>query len=192
MSTEVRVWDPLVRVFHWALVVSFVAAYLSGDEIEWLHSNAGYVITGLLCIRIVWGVVGTRYARFSDFVYSSDVVIAYLKDLAALRARRYLGHNPAGGYMIIALIVMLLLTTMSGMLLYGIDEGEGPFSNLYHFSHFLEEVLEELHEFFANFSLLLVIVHIVGVMVSSTLHNENLSKAMISGNKSESDNDLNE
>ncbi|MCK5640611.1 MAG: cytochrome b/b6 domain-containing protein [Gammaproteobacteria bacterium] len=188
MSTEVRVWDPLVRIFHWTLVVSFIAAYLSGDEIEWLHTNAGYIILGLLCIRIVWGIIGSQYARFSDFVYSPAIVKAYLKDLFKLQATRYLGHNPAGGYMVVTMMILLLLTTLSGMTLYGIDEGEGPFSNLHTASHFWEEVFEEIHEFFSNLTLLMVFIHILGVMLSSALHNENLTRAMASGKKSVSGN----
>jgi len=191
---EIKVWDPLVRIFHWTLVVSFFTALLSGDEWESLHVFAGYVVSGLIAFRLVWGIIGTRHARFSDFVFSPATVLAYLKDLAALRAKRYLGHNPAGGWMIVALLASLAITTLTGMTAHGTfssvkvastliptamahedgdddegDEGEGVFG--------------EIHEFFAYFTLFLVVIHIGGVLVSSLLHRENLVRAMITGRK---------
>lgn len=185
----IKVWDPLVRIFHWSLVVTFFAAWLSGDEWERLHVAAGYAVAGLVAFRLVWGFIGTRHARFSDFVYSPATVVAYLKELAALRARRYLGHNPAGGWMVLALLAALALTTLTGMAAYGTftvagalipaaradDEGDHEEDG--------SELFEEAHEFFANLTLLLVVVHVAGVLVSSLLHGENLVRAMISGRK---------
>ena len=110
-SSEIRVWDPLVRFFHWSLVTAFFIAYLTEDDLLTVHSWAGYLIFSLLIIRLVWGFIGTRYARFSDFVYSPGNVIQFLKDTLHLRAKRYLGHNPAGGAMVILLIISLLMTT---------------------------------------------------------------------------------
>jgi len=92
-TTQIKVWDPLVRFFHWALVSAFVIAYISGDDFLTVHSWAGYLILALLFIRFIWGFIGTRYARFSDFFYRPDEVIQFLKDTMRLRARRYLGHN---------------------------------------------------------------------------------------------------
>lgn len=123
---EVRVWDPLVRVFHWSLVTLFAVAYISEGEPMWLHSWAGYVIAGLLALRIVWGLVGPRHARFTDFIYRPSTVLAYARDLVAFKSRRYVGHSPGGGAMIVVLIVVVALTAGTGMATLAVDKGQGP------------------------------------------------------------------
>ncbi|MCP5162174.1 MAG: cytochrome b/b6 domain-containing protein [Hahellaceae bacterium] len=183
-NNEVRVWDPLVRLFHWFLVGAFFLAYLTEDDFITIHSWAGYTVLGLLVIRIVWGLIGTRHARFSDFVYSPKNILIFLKDTLALRAKRYLGHNPAGGAMVILLMLSLIATTVSGVVLFGVDEGQGPLASwVINHENFWAEMLEEVHEFFANFTLFLVFVHVAGVIVESLIHRENLIGAMFSGNK---------
>ncbi len=201
-DTEIRVWDPLVRVFHWSLVAAFTIAYLTEDEWETLHVWAGYIVAGLVAFRVMWGFIGTRHARFSDFIFSPATIIAYLKDMVALRARRYIGHNPAGGAMVLALLFSLAMTTLTGMQLYAVEKNAGPFAQFEmklspvamaqadddegeHEGHGGESVWEEVHEFFANFTLLLVMLHIAGVVVSSLAHDENLPRAMITGKKRE-------
>jgi cytochrome b len=184
MHEEIRVWDPLVRAFHWTLVASFTVAYLSGEELEGLHVWSGYLILGLLALRVVWGLVGTSHARFADFVYAPSTVIAYLKDVVAMRARRYLGHNPAGGAMVIALLVLLVLTSLSGLAAYGALEFSGPLADA--FAKGGDEVgdaWKELHELFANATLLLVFLHVAGVVLASLQHRENLARAMFTGRK---------
>jgi len=182
-QTELRVWDPLVRFFHWALVGAFAIAWLTEDDWMTLHSYAGYLIAGLLAIRLIWGIVGSRYARFSDFVKSPGTVFGYLKDLSKFKARRYIGHNPAGGAMIVALLLSLLATVTCGLLAYGATGG-GPLSVLFVTSTtYGSEWLEELHEFFANFTLLLVVIHLGGVLFESLLHKENLVRSMFTGVK---------
>lgn len=181
--TELRVWDPLVRIFHWSLVGAFAIAWLTEDEWMTLHSYAGYLIGGLLAFRLIWGIVGSRHARFSDFVKSPGMVLGYLQDLLKFKARRYIGHNPAGGAMIVALLLSLLATVISGLLAYGAT-GAGPMSALFASSSFYgSEWWEELHEFFANFTLLLVAVHLGGVLFESLLHKENLVRSMFTGIK---------
>lgn len=201
---EIKVWDPLVRLFHWSLVIAFVTAYATGDEIEEVHVLAGYFIAGLVVFRLVWGFIGTQHARFSDFVFSPPTVIAYLKEMLVFRARRYLGHNPAGGAMVIALLISLSMATLSGMKLLAVEENEGPFAVIQidnispiatamadededeeheHDGGKEESVWEEVHEFFVNFTLLLVLLHLAGVAVSSFAHGENLSRAMVTGKK---------
>jgi len=165
-QTDVRVWDPFVRIFHWSLVLSFTVAWLSGEELETLHAWAGYAVFGLVLLRLVWGVIGTRHARFSDFVYPPPEVKAFIGDTLQLRARRYLGHNPAGGVAV-----------------YGLEEGAGPLAMLAGSSGALEEVFEETHELFANLMLLLVVIHVAGVVVESLIHRDNLVKAMFTGRK---------
>ncbi len=185
-TTKIKVWDPLVRVFHWSMVTAFAIAYITEDDFLTIHSWAGYLILGLLVTRIIWGFVGSRYARFSNFVYSRATIVQFLKDTLRFRAKRYLGHNPAGGAMVILLITSLLITTLTGVALLGADEHAGPLASWFVASSDIwGEALEEVHEFFANFTLFLVFVHIVGVLVESFIHKENLVSAMLSGFKSE-------
>ena len=165
---EVPVWDPLVRLFHWSLAVAFFAAWLSEDVMP-LHEAAGYVVLGLVAFRVVWGVVGPQHARFTDFVHGPRAALAYLRDLGSGRARRYLGHTPAGGLMVVALLVMLTATGVTGWLALDAGPGRGW--------------LEELHEAMANATLLLVGLHVLGVLVGSVAHGENLVRAMITGRK---------
>ena len=181
---ETRIWDPLVRVFHWSLATAFVVVYATGDEWESLHVYAGYLILGLLLFRIVWGLAGSRHARFSDFVTSPRVAWRYLQDTLKRKAKRYLGHNPAGGAMIVLMLASLLLATITGLGLYAIEDQAGPLAGwLGHLGESWEEPFEEVHEFFANFSLLLVLIHIGGVIVESLLHRENLIRSMFTGRK---------
>jgi cytochrome b len=184
-DSELVVWDPLVRVFHWSLVASFTVAYLSGEgEVLGLHAWAGYIIGALILFRLLWGLVGPRHARFADFVFTPATVLAYGRDLLRGKAQRYLGHNPLGGAMVIALLVMLSLATVTGLALYGATEAAGPLARMMRGTrHGFGEALEEVHEFFSNLTLILVALHIGGVLVSSLLHRENLVRAMITGRK---------
>lgn len=180
---RVKVWDPFVRVFHWTLVGSFFLAWLTEDDLLGLHVWAGYTVLGLIVLRILWGFIGTRHARFSDFVFSPGTVRRYLKDVLWFRARRYLGHNPAGGAMILALLFSLLLTGLTGVALLGAAENAGPLAGWLGAHPGLEEPLEEVHEFFANLTLGLVVLHVAGVVWESLVHRENLVRAMIDGYK---------
>lgn len=180
---DIRVWDIFVRVFHWTLVVAFTVAYLSGEESETLHVYAGYLVFGLIVLRTVWGFIGTEYARFSDFVYRPATVKAFVRDTLKMRARRYIGHNPAGGLMIVLMLVALLLVSITGLAVYGIEDHAGPLAMLAGQPESVEDLLEELHEVLANFMLLLVLVHIAGVLVESFVHGENLARSMFTGRK---------
>jgi len=186
--TSVRVWDPLVRIFHWSLVLFFLTAYLSEDDFETLHVWAGYTVAALVAFRLVWGLIGTRHARFTDFVRSPRRVIQYLKDIPSGRAKRYLGHNPAGGAMIVALLCFLGGTVIFGMATLGADENTGPLAGTW-LASFDEHTLKEIHEFFANGTLMLVFLHVAGVIFSSIHHRENLARAMVNGRKEARNND---
>ncbi|VAX13172.1 Cytochrome b [hydrothermal vent metagenome] len=184
----IKIWDPLVRLFHWSLVLAFAIAYFTEEDLLDLHVWAGYTVLGLILFRIFWGFVGPRYAQFKNFVYSRNTIKAYIKDIFAFRAKRYLGHNPAGGAMIILLIIFLLITTFSGLVTYGIEKHAGPLAPwLSHLGDFWEDVAEDIHEFFANFTLVLVFVHVSGVIFESRLHHENLVKSMFNGYKKRND-----
>ncbi|MGI2022737.1 cytochrome b/b6 domain-containing protein [Shewanella glacialipiscicola] len=179
----IKVWDLLIRIFHWSLVGFFTLAYLTEGEDEWMtiHSYAGYSILILLVFRLLWGVMGTHYARFSNFITRPKEVLVYLKGLIAGNAKDYIGHNPAGAMMIVALIVSIAITGFSGMALYATD-GHGPLATSF-FATWSEGAIKEVHEFFANFTVFLVVIHVGGVIVSSLLHKENLVRAMLTGKK---------
>lgn len=180
----VKVWDPLVRSFHWLLVIAFLVAYLSEDDFLILHTYAGYTVFGLLLFRLLWGFMGPRHARFGNFVTRPRIAWQYLKDTLLLRAKRYLGHNPAGAAMIVLLLISLLLTTVTGMAAYGAVESAGPLAGWFAgIGEFGEDFMKETHEFFANFSVFLVALHVGGVIVESLLHRENLVRSMINGYK---------
>lgn len=183
-SDTITVWDPLVRLFHWSLVASFFIAYLTEENLMDLHAWAGYVATGLVAFRLVWGIVGTKHARFSDFIAGPRRAFAYVKDLLTGQAPRYVGHNPAGGFMIMLLLLGVALAGVTGIVVYGIDESSGPLAFLaMSMPEFVGNAMEELHEFMANAVLGLVFIHILGVAVGSLLHRENLVLAMVTGRK---------
>lgn len=180
---DARVWDPFIRIFHWTVVVLFTVAYVTEDELLSLHVWAGYTIGILLLLRIVWGFVGTRHARFSDFIASPKDVYSYLADLLRFRSRRYLGHSPAGGAMVIALVVMLLLITASGLALYAARNGAGPLADYIAMNRPLARTIKGVHELLVNLTVVLVGLHIVGVLLASLVHGENLIRSMFTGRK---------
>ncbi len=188
-TKTLKVWDPLVRSFHWTLVLAFFTAYLSGDNFMIIHTWAGYIIFSLICVRLMWGLVGTHHAKFKNFFYRPSVVIDYLKSLPkALFSKKqpdhYAGHNPAGAMMIFVLLFSLITTTVSGAMLYGVTDGMGPLSTwAINASSWQGNILEGIHEFFATFSISLVAFHVGGVVVSSLLHKENLIRSMVTGRK---------
>ena len=212
MESEVKVWDLFVRVGHWSLVVLFFTAYFTEGEPVWLHSWAGYLIFGYVVLRSIWGLVGPKHARFSDFLYAPSAVVAYLKGLFTGHAERHLGHSPAGGVMVVALLAALLLTTVSGMATLAEEEGQGPLAPILAEADagalaFVsparadeddedeeheerdggesesESQFEELHELFGTIALVLVILHILGVIAAMVAHGDNLVGAMITGLK---------
>ncbi len=201
------VWDPIVRAGHWALVAAFAVAYLTAEEETGsphaLHVWGGYVVGAIVILRVVRGFVGPRYARFSDFVCGPITSLRYLVDMIAGRARRYVGHSPAGGAMVIALLACLAGTVATGVIAYG-EGGKGPLASegatVVNAANAAENAAErgaaetegseggrsaigELHGALANITLALVILHVVGVGVASVAHNENLIAAMLNGKK---------
>lgn len=179
-GATVTVWDPFVRVFHWTVVLAFVVAYLVEDP-HVVHVWAGYVIAAMLIARVIWGLVGSKHARFSDFLYAPSTAFAYVRDLLRMHGKRYLGHSPAGGYMIVALIVMLALTGIAGLIIYGGEENAGPLAGMV--TKQTAEQFEEVHEVLANITLALILVHISAVLFASFAHRENLARSMVTGKK---------
>lgn len=182
--TQLRVWDPLVRIFHWSLAGGFAIAFVTEDDLLGPHVWAGYLVLALVAFRLVWGFVGPRTARWTDFVKAPGETLAYLRDIARFRAKRHLGHNPAGGAMVVALLLALTATGLSGLALYGAQELSGPLAA---FMQYLPAAwahpLEEIHEVLANLTLVLVVLHVAGVVLASLQHRENLVRSMITGYK---------
>lgn len=187
---QTKIWDIFIRVFHWALLATFAITYLTEDDFPTLHVYAGYTMMGLIILRLVWGFIGSRHARFNNFIVKPTLIIEYIKEVVQFRARRYLGHNPAGGAMVAALLVSLSATLFFGLLTYGAAEFSGPLAGLAtSVSDSVANIFKELHEFFANFTVLLVALHVLGVAIASIQHKENLVKSMITGYKRTNQND---
>ena len=188
---EIKIWDPLVRIGHWSLVAGFAVAYLTEDDFLTLHVWAGYLVGFVVLFRILWGFVGSEHARFRDFLYSPKVVLGYLRDLGRFRSRRYLGHSPAGGAMIIALLIGLTATVATGLMAYGADRKAGPLASLYAGASTplvaekdgKDSEIQEIHELLANLTLGLVLFHVGGVVLAGLVHKENLARAMVTGRK---------
>ena len=197
----IKVWDPLLRLFHWSLVASIAIAWLTSEDGEALHEWAGYAALGLIAFRLVWGVIGPRYARFTQFVRCPKEVITYTKDMLNKREKRYIGHNPLGAAMVVALLATTAATGVTGWLMVepermamlpempafvtpafadSDEDGEHEYGE---YGEDGEEAMEEIHEFFANLLLLLIFLHVAGVIYASRRHKENLARAMITGQK---------
>ena len=164
----IKVWDPLVRVFHWSLVCLFTFSFLTGDEWKSAHIYSGYAIGTLLAVRILWGLVGTHHARFVSFIYAPGTILTFLKDTMAFKARRYVGHNPAGGVMVIALLLMI-----SGIVTTGYMMTTDAYWGI--------EWVEDTHKVLVYATLGLIALHVVGVILASLEHRENLARAMVTG-----------
>lgn len=168
----VKVWDLFIRVFHWSLVASFTVAFLSseGRDLRLLHYWAGYSAAALVGMRLLWGLTGTHYARFSQFVRGPRSTFGYMRDVFTGREARYLGHNPAGGAMVILLLASLIGVSLTGHLMTT-DTFWGS------------EEMEEAHEIIANGMLGLIALHVAGVVFESIRQRESLIKAMLTGRK---------
>jgi len=168
--SRILVWDLPTRLFHWLLAASFAGAFLTAESERWreIHVMLGYTMLGLVAFRLVWGLVGTRYARFASFAYGPRAVLTYVKSLLSRSPQHYLGHNPAGSWAIYGLLALSALAGASGYATYNDIGGHA---------------VEEVHEAIANGLLALVMVHVAGVLASSLRHGENLVRSMITGYK---------
>lgn len=167
---RILVWDLPTRVFHWLLALSFLGAFLTAESERYrdIHVVLGYTMLGLVAFRLLWGLVGSRYARFSSFPIAPGRVLRYLKSLFTRAPQHHVGHNPAGSLAIYAILMLTLLAAASGYAAYNEIGGES---------------LAELHEGVANAMLGLIAVHVGAVIVSSLIHRENLVAAMLNGYK---------
>lgn len=166
-NIQVKVWDVMVRLFHWSLVIMFASAYIFSEHRS-VHRYLGYCVAALIAFRLVWGFAGSKHARFIDFVPSPVGLFRYLLTMVKGNEPRTLGHNPAGGAMIIALLLTIFGISVTGYMI-GMDQFFGV------------EWVEKTHKTLVNFCLLLIAFHLSGVIYASYQHSENLVKAMITG-----------
>lgn len=169
-QSKIMVWDAPVRVFHWLMVLSFAGAYLTAEGEHWrlVHVSLGYTVGGLVAFRMLWGLMGTRYARFSSFVRGPAAVVRYLRSLRSGHPEHFVGHNPAGAVAIVLLLLSSVLIVATGWAVFNDIGGNW---------------VAELHEGAGNAMLAVVAVHIAGVVLASRLHGENLVRSMLTGRK---------
>jgi len=182
-KTKVRVWDLATRFFHWSLVALVAVAWVSSEADGALfnvHIAAGITILALIMFRVLWGVFGSTHSRFASFVRPWAEVRDYGRKMLSRERPHHLGHNPIGGWMVLALLAALFLTVFSG--LFTSDDGNaGPLA--VHISRGLSHGLEDIHEGMANFLAALIGVHVLGVIVHGLIAGENLPRAMWTGDK---------
>lgn len=180
-TKTIPVWDPLVRLFHWSLLIAFGICYFTQEEEYELHLTAGYFVLGLVLTRIVWGFVGSRHARFGDFLYPPRRVFAHLRGFVHGQLERYIGHTPAGGMMTVFLLLDMLVITLSGIALDGAENRSGPLAETSVFT--LQEPIRRVHETGTDIALLLIAIHVAAVLITSRMLKENLPRAMLTGRK---------
>ena len=185
-GSTVTVWDRFLRFFHWTLVLCFATAFISGEvRASSIHVIAGYVLCVLLAARVYWGFKGSEYARFRAFIFPISEALEYLRSMLKGNPRHYYGHNPAGALMVFTMFGLLALIFISGLLTLGTIDFEGPLVFLANrVSDEASYVFRHLHEFLPPVALGLVVLHLLGVLVGSIQHKENLVRAMLTGKKS--------
>jgi cytochrome b len=171
MIRRILVWDVPTRVFHWLQVLAFGGAYLLAfsERLRDYHDALGYILLGLLMFRLVWGFIGTRYARFSSFLFNPGEIVAYLRAMVKGKPEHYPGHNPVGSVSVWLLLALGLFICVTGV--WGVQDDP-------------RDRVVELHGLATNIMLGVIALHLIGVLTSSILHRENLVRAMLTGYKS--------
>ena len=167
---SVLIWDFPVRVFHWLLVISFAGAWLTSESEaqQMIHYAFGYSACALVLFRIAWGVVGTRYARFSQFIKGPLETIRHIKALLTGNQHLGLGHNPAGALAMISLMILILIIGLTGY--WGVKEYFGDF-------------IGDVHDAVASLAMAVVMIHIAAAIIMSFIQKENLIRSMVTGKK---------
>lgn len=171
MLQRILVWDAPTRVFHWLQALSFFAAYLTADSerLRNYHVALGYILLGLLVFRLLWGFIGTRYARFRSFLFNPKEIVIYLRALIKGKPQHYLGHNPAGSVSVWMLLGLGIFICVTGVMTLQDDASD---------------VVGDLHGVATYIMLGVIVLHLIGVLISSILHRENLLRSMFTGFKS--------
>lgn len=182
---KVRVWDLPIRFFHWLLLLLIVAAIITekigGNVIVW-HFRCGYAALTLILFRILWGLVGGKYARFSSLIHHPSTIIAYAKGLRSDLREKYLGHNPLGGLSALALLAAVLMQAVSGLFANDDIANEGPFSTLV--GKALSDKITWFHtEVSIDVVYFLIGLHIAAIAYYYFVKKENLVTPMITGDK---------
>ena len=183
---KIRVWDLPLRLFHWILVAGFVSAYLTAKyRLGDIHALIGYALCMLLAARIFWGFFGSRYSRFSSFIFSPAETWSYARSMFGKHpVKHYFGHNPAGALMVFTLLALLAAIFTTGLLTLAVIDFDGPLLGLEpYFSDAASYAVQDAHEWLVNGALALVVLHLTGVVGGSIQHGENLTLAMITGKK---------
>ncbi len=182
---KIRVWDIPTRIFHWLLVamvtIGLITGFISPEWWMGVHIWAGYGTVLLVVFRLVWGIFGSEFSRIETFVFTPREIIAHINELIFLRPRHYIGHNPAGAMMIFALLFFLSAITISGLLVLGGEENQGPLAGAANYR--VGEMAAEVHLVLAVILVTLIAFHIIGVIIEMRLTGENLVKSMINGYK---------
>jgi cytochrome b len=165
---SILVWDIPTRLFHWLFAISFAVAFATAEigDLAVVHVFTGLLALGLVVYRVIWGLVGSRYARFSSFLFSPSAALKHLLETVRGKAERHVGHNPAGSWAIYFLLTLGLAIGFSGLTML-----------------FAGEQVEEVHEVLAIVTLNIALLHIIGVVVASLKHRENLPRSMVTGRK---------
>ena len=183
-ETQVKIWDAPVRLFHWALVLLFAFMIFSGkvkgDWMEW-HMRAGYAIMALVLFRILWGFAGSTHARFSSFLAGPAACLAFARKLLTRAPAPSAGHNPLGGWMVVALLLALLFQAGTGLFANDDILIEGPLASLV--SKARSDELTGWHYWNFNLLLLLAGLHLIAVLYHAGFMKENLIGAMFTGVK---------
>ena len=182
----VKVWDLPTRLFHWTLVSMVLLGYLTGyifpENTMGIHLWAGYITVVLLVFRLTWGLFGSEYSRLETFTFSPIHILEHMKELATLRpVKHYIGHNPTGSIMVFGLLFVLTVITLSGLLVLGGEENQGPLAGVA--SYAVGDVAASIHNAFVILLAAMIVAHVGGVYVEIKLTGENLVKSMISGLK---------
>ncbi len=177
------IWDLPTRIFHWALAAlicgSWYTVEVTGDMDT--HMLIGQVILALVLFRIVWGFIGTRYARFSNFAYGPGQIVAYAKSLAGRGGEGYAGHNPLGGFAVFVMLALVLAQVTTGLFATDGDFYSGPLNDL--ISGRAGNQVTEFHELNFNVLLLVIVVHVAAAVYYLLFKRENLIAPMLTGFK---------